>query len=99
MTRWVEAIHTDLSNDQWRTYIPVDLTEDTLGECLGGDGDGFVGLRVNPDAPDEITRVRISRIVACRTVSERPTPAAGRVVSLRGDDVTRMFASPGTWIG
>ncbi len=94
MTRWVEAIHTDLSNDQWRTYIPVDLTEDTLGECLGGDGDGFVGLRVNPDAPDETTWVRADQIVAYRTVAERPTPAAGRVVSLRSG-----VATPGPWIG
>ncbi len=98
MTRWVEAIHTDLSNDQWRTYIPVDLTEDTLDEYIRSD-EVFVPIKVNPDVPDEITRVRISRIVAYRTVSERPTPAAGRVVSLQGEDATRMFASPGTWIG
>ncbi len=93
MTRWVEAIHTDLSSDQWRTYIPVDLTEDTLDKYLSSDA-VFIPIKVNPDAPDETTWVRISQIVACRTVSERPTPAAGRVVSLRSG-----VATPGPWIG
>ncbi|MCP3877479.1 MAG: hypothetical protein GY701_03675, partial [Sulfitobacter sp.] len=77
---------------------PVDLEEDQILEMLKL-GAEFLDVQVNPDVLSELTHIRVDRIVAYRTVSERPTPAAGRVVSLRGDDVTRMFASPGTWIG